>query len=207
MEEEKVRSLGKMHLVLMVILGILSIVSTVVLCYAAYAIPDTTSKSAIYTAATASIFNTLALCSGIVYLLKGHSKEAAGYYKAFIAFTAFSFAGSIISNLFSLMSGAEITGADPVAAIRLVLLIVVFALLLVLAFKKDLGKNKTWTIFKVALALSIVMMLISFVGAQFDGFATVAVSIVLLFTRILMIGTIGFAIRGKYEDKDARGTI
>jgi hypothetical protein len=207
MKDKKTKPLVMCHLALMAILGIINIASVVVLCQAALTSTfDTTAKSPIYFMACSGIFNTLAMCLGMVYILKGCSKQAAGFYKAFIACTAFSLIGGILSNLFSILSGNQLIASNAVSAFRLVVLLAVFVLLLILAFAKDLGKRRTWIIYYIILALTIILIFPGLTGSATNGKYDVGLAVAFHISAIILIGTIGLAIRGKYADKDARET-
>ena len=204
MQKEKLNSLIRYHLVLMAILGVLSAVAFIVYCYAAFTqYTDVTGKSVVYSAANATLFQTLAMCAGIVYLSKGYGKKDAGFYKAFLVFAALSFIGTIMYNIFTLKSD----GPSFVNILCFVLMLCIFVLLLVLAFGKDMGKRNTWRIFSVLLVLAVVLFCINLVNVLFDGVASVVMTITFHLTRLLMIGTIGIAIIAKYADKTARGTL
>lgn len=204
MKEERVNSIVKIHMSLMVILGIASIAEVVMICNLAHTLaPNAVSKSSVYFMATASIFHVLAMCSGFLYLSKGYGKAQAGYYKAFILFVALSLAISMLSNLLSIFSGTEAMSTNTASIIRFVLVLTMFILLMVLAFAKDLGKQKTWTIYYALLAISIVFLCLSIIGLSS---APAVVRLIFQLTRLLSIATIGIAIYSKYADKDARGT-
>ena len=77
-------------------------------------------------------------------------------------------------------------------------------LLLLLGFGKDLGERKTWTIFYILLAvdgLKLVLAIFNMLGIGFDF------SFMGYVTALIADGTIGLAIRGKYENKKARGRV
>lgn len=72
--------------------------------------------------------------------------------------------------------------------------------LLVLVFVKDLGKRNTWIVFCILIFVDLVG------GLSYLGDAVVAQRLIATLSRLTMDGSIGLAIRGKYADKDARGT-
>jgi len=70
---------------------------------------------------------------------------------------------------------------------------------LLLALAPNLGRQKTWIIFYIGLALQIVLAIVIFEKAEALS------SIVGSGTRLVLHGTIGLLIQRKYADKAARG--
>lgn len=183
--KEKKTSLPKViHLILMVALAILNVI--VLISYFTGAAAPNTLDVLLH------ISTILALASGMIYLSKGYSKSAAIYYKVFMLLTA-------VSSI--LLSTAFITGLG--FNVGSALLFVEIAILLLLTFAKDLGKRNTWILFGALVALTLVygiLYLPKYFNYQF------LVILTTLLSKLILIGTIAFAIRGKYADKDARGT-
>lgn len=181
------------HLILTAALIILSCISVVVL------ITGTGDQSAElreqYRTAlncyiAVNIINILALICSMIYLSSGFSKKAAPYYKAFLALVACSTVFAAIANITNQGFGASA-----------ILLIAKIPLLLILAFWKDMGKRNTWICFYIMLALDLAIGF-TFIGIQH----IVAQQFISVISRLAMTGTIGLAIKGKYDDKAARGT-
>ena len=138
----------------------------------------------------AHIFNAMALaCGGIIYTLKGGSKQAAVYYKTFILLTAVSSALRLIGTI-----------VYPGFGFSDVLLIGILLLLLILAFAKDLGEKITWILFCLTMILEVVLAIVTFDKDM------VLVSIVSSVSRLVLLVSIGFSIRAKYLDKKERGS-
>ena len=188
------------HLVLLVLLLIFRITSAVRI-FSGSGNNETMAwydTSSLMTFGANSIVFSLALICCIIYLWNGYSKKAAVFYKAFLVLTAVA----------SMLSIAVVVDTDAVNSnvvkfleLSVFIMAAKIVLLLVLAFWKDLGKRNTWIIFCVILALDLIF------GFLFEDIASVrlfrAGSAI---SRLLVDGTIAFAILGKYEDKESRGT-
>lgn len=72
-------------------------------------------------------------------------------------------------------------------------------ILLLIAFGKDLGKRNTWILFYIVLAIDLLYGIL-FVPHKY----LVLLIIVGVIGKLVIDGTIGLAIRGKYADKEAR---
>ena len=145
-----------------------------------------------------NLVNALAFICGIIYAWKGYTKQAAGYYKAFILLTMLA---AVVLAVLNYMNQGFGTGT--------VLMIIRIIILAVLAFGKDLGKKRTWMLFWVLVAVDFLYSIISY---MFPGALDVTDNVMTvfrmesLFSRLIMDVTIALAIRGKYVDKEARGT-
>ena len=135
------------------------------------------------------------LIMGALYLLKNYGKNAAMFYKAFMLLHVFVCALTIFIDLFFYTVNFFMI---TICILNLFKMIV----LLILTFVKDLGKDRTWTLFYIILGLdvlSLVLAVINMAGIGFDFSFTGYV------TALIADGTIGLSIRGKYTDKEARG--
>ena len=135
------------------------------------------------------------LIMGALYLLKNYGKNAAMFYKAFMLLHVFVCALTIFIDLFFYTVNFFMI---TICILNLFKMIV----LLILTFVKDLGKDRTWTLFYIILGLdvlSLVLAVINMAGIGFDFSFTGYV------TALIADGTIGLSIRGKYSDKEARG--
>lgn len=143
--------------------------------------------------------NVLALICGIIYLRRGYTKAAANYYKAFILLLMLA---SVVLAVLNYINQGLGSGT--------IMMLIKIIILAVLAFGKDLGKAKTWLLFSVLVIIDIMFGIVSY---MFPGSLEVTandltwIRSAVLFSRLIMDLTIAFAIRGKYADKDARGTI
>lgn len=181
------------HLILTAALIILSCISVVVLLTGSgdqNAELIDASRTALNCYIAVNIVNILALICSMIYLSSGFSKKAAPYYKAFLALVACSTVFAAIAHISS--QGFGFAG---------VLLIAKIPLLLILAFGKNMGKRNTWICFYIMLALDLAVGF-TFIGIQH----IVAQQFISVISRLAMTGAIGLAIKGKYDDKAARGT-
>lgn len=203
MKEKSLTPLMRCHLALMAVLAVMSIVSIVSLLSGAVmsgAMLPARYKTSMIFEIVLNVVNVIALSAGIVYIQERYGKRAAAVYKAFLVSAA-------VSCVFCAVTGAyRLTAADAVPAAQYVLravlpMAVKLVLLLLLAFGRDLGKRNSWIIFGVILVLDVIYSLLCIVPGDM-GFAWITT----VFARLVMDGTIGLSIRGKYADKDARGT-
>ena len=191
MKGKKLTPLMWCHLFLMILLAAASIVSIFLMMFSersdSFQEYFSILKVGTYLFA---LLNAAAMICGILYLTSGYSKRAAGYYKAFIVLAAAFNAVTVYTTIYSQGFGV---GA--------VMMIVKVLLLLALAFWPNLGKRNTWILFGIMLAIDLLF------GVLFGSDSSVAVyRLILVLSKLVMDGTIGLAIRGKYQDKDARGT-
>ena len=129
------------------------------------------------------------LIISLVYLVDGYKKSAAVYYKATICFALLGNVLQIIGNIF-MDKGIGWSG---------IISLITIACLTVLIMVKDLGENRTNTIFQVMMA--------SVLGSSiFQVLAHGRKVIPSVIAAVLGAGTIGIMIRAKYLDKKARGS-
>lgn len=136
------------------------------------------------------------LIMGAVYIIKGYSKQAAVFYKAFMFLHVGVCVLSIIINL-------VFYTVTPLMIVICILYAIKAADLLILVFWKDLGSKKTWILFYVIFGLdiaSLILALINMLNVGFDFSFTGYV------TALIADGTIGLSVKGKYENKSARGS-
>ncbi|MBR4257009.1 MAG: hypothetical protein IKQ18_07560 [Clostridia bacterium] len=137
------------------------------------------------------------LTVGIVYLLMQYGKQAASFYKAFlILHISVAVMTTVIYVFFSEPNVLYITGS--------IIYAVKIAILLILAFWRDLGKKKTWILFYILLSLDLAILLLAIVYMAINGFNITFMGFV---SALVADGTIGLSVRGKYADKDKRGTV
>lgn len=135
------------------------------------------------------------LAFGIVYLLKGSSKRAAKFYRTFLYMHIAVCVLTIIIDL----------GFYRVTILMVLISILnacKIAVLAILAFGKDLGRRKTWTLFYILLALDAVKLILAIINMANIGFDFSFIGYV---TALIADGTIGLAVKAKYDDKKARG--
>lgn len=184
------------HLALMILLVLLSLISAIlILTGTGIESPDATRKSIILYSAE-NILTAAALICGIIYLIKGYSKGAAGYYQAYfmLAFAAWLFSLWLTIHTNSFLHYHLI-------AISLTLSIVWAIAVLILAIGLNLGKRNAWILFCVLLATDIILPFLYPETAYLPQARAISV-----FSKLALDVTIGLAIKGKYEDKERRGT-
>ncbi len=136
------------------------------------------------------------LIMGAVYIIKDYSKQAAVFYKAFMFLHVGVCVLSIIINL-------VFYTVTPLMIVICILYAIKATDLLILVFRKDLGSKKTWILFYVIFGLdiaSLILALINMLNVGFDFSFTGYV------TALIADGTIGLSVKGKYENKSARGS-
>ncbi len=132
------------------------------------------------------ITDLLAIVSAILYLAKGYSKSGAVYYKLFLIFFLLLSALTLIKPI---LHGQTVI-LIPHAASLLILL--------VLTFWKDLGEKNSWILFWILAALQLAIAVPAFFSGNISR-------ILDMISHLLLVGTYGFMLMGKYEDKKERG--
>ena len=136
------------------------------------------------------------LIMGAIYIIKDYSKQAAFFYKAFLFLHVGVCILSIIVNLFFYT-------VTPLMVVICILYAIKAADLLLLVFGKDLGSKKTWILFYVILGLDVASLILSVMNMVNVGFDFSFTGYV---TALIADGTIGLSVKGKYENKEARGS-
>ena len=137
----------------------------------------------------------LALIAGLIYSLMGYTKAVANYYKVFMLLYAINSAESIIPPVV----GALNAGKTVVLLFALVPAIIMICAL-ILAFAKDLGKEKSTTLSWIILAVSIAKVVLEFCLP--DGIHHLTATIAYLIQAIIAF----VFVAAKYADKKSRGT-
>ena len=127
-----------------------------------------------------------ALAWAFLYLLKGYTKSAVSYYKLFLAFLLLQF----VVNFIMPIARGDILEIILHAASILVLLI--------LTFGKDLGGKNSQILFVILAALQIAITVLAIMSGLSGRILT-------NIARLLLVGTLGLMLEGKYADKRARG--
>lgn len=196
------------HIGAMFLMGILSIVSISGLISGQIFPEDTTHQlqtqfqNTIMMGIVVLSVDTVALLSGILYVFHGYMKRAALLYRIFLVLSAVSCAASAAASTMRYLE--EFPSENKVLQIILMAILpmaVKTGVLLVLAFGKNLGKQRSYILFAVLLGIDILYSLLWFSPGEIA-----MVRITLALTRLTMTSTIGLALRGKYADKDERGT-
>ncbi len=136
------------------------------------------------------------LIMGAVYIIKDYSKPAAVFYKAFMFLHVGVCVISIIINLCYYT-------VNPLMITICILYAFKAIDLMILVFWKDLGKKKTWILFYVILGLDIAALILAVINMMNIGFDFSFTGYV---TALIADGTIGLSVKGKYENKEARGS-
>ncbi len=154
------------------------------------------NRLALFLYGAVNVFNVLALLASVVYLWNSYSKKAAGWYKTFMYL-------NVAVTLLLLAVDCFYMAFNFILVSSVILLAVKAAALLTLTFKKDLGKKNTWIVFFAVLTLDVVLAVFAFISAGRENLVYVIHDIASRFINDLVIA---LAIRGKYADKDRRGT-
>lgn len=184
------------HLILMIAMSLCSVFATVHFIVEACNAASATETFKSLTNVLLMLVILSMLIMGSLHLLKSYSKQAAVYFKAFLLLHVFVCALTVFVDLYF----SAINAFLVFVTIRNVCKAI---LLLILTFWKNLGKQKTWVLFFILLALDVAALVSALVHMANNGFDF---SIMGYITALIADGTIGLAIRGKYRDKAARGS-
>ncbi len=184
------------HLALMVILMFCSSFSTVMFFTRNEAAVAGKGEMEVILNGCSTMVVVLMLITGILYLVHGYKKNAAVYYLAFILLL-------VLVNVLVVLIDVLYTQKTPLIIIKCILYSAKSIVLLIMAFGKNLGKKMTWTLLYVVVALDIAGMIVMLIYMFQNGFDFALMGVV---AAIVADVTIGLAIRGKYEDKESRGS-
>lgn len=185
-----------LHLALMVILMFCSSFSTVMFFTRNEAAVAGKGEMEVILNGCSTLVVVLMLITGILYLVHGYKKNAAVYYLAFILLL-------VLVNVLVVLIDVLYTQKTPLIIIKCILYSAKSIVLLIMAFGKNLGKKMTWTLLYVVVALDIAGMIVMLIYMFQNGFDFALMGVV---AAIVADVTIGLAIRGKYEDKESRGS-
>ena len=185
-----------LHLALMVILMFGSSFSTVMFFTRNEAAVAGKGEMEVILNGCSTMVVVLMLITGILYLVHGYKKNAAVYYLAFILLL-------VLVNVLVVLIDVLYTQMTPLIIIKCILYSAKIIVLLIMAFGKNLGKKMTWTLLYVVVALDIAGMIVMLIYMFQNGFDFAMIGVV---AAIVADVTIGLAIRGKYEDKESRGS-
>ncbi len=185
-----------LHLALMVILMFGSSFSTVMFFTRNEAAVAGKGEMEVILNGCSTMVVVLMLITGILYLVHGYKKNAAVYYLAFILLLG-------LVNVLVVLIDVLYTQKTPLIIIKCILYSAKIIVLLIMAFGKNLGKKMTWTLLYVVVALDIAGMIVMLIYMLQTGFDFAMIGVV---AAIVADVTMGLAIRGKYEDKESRGS-
>lgn len=146
-------------------------------------------------------FCLLGIVMSALYIFKGYRKQAAGFYKAFMCVTSVAILiQAILQFLPQGESGKESLQFDAFHIFIIILVMLASIGFVILAFAKDLGSKKTWILYTVVIVAYIAFSAISLLAGRF-----VISKFFAQFGPLLLIGSTGFMIKGKFDDKAKRG--
>lgn len=184
--------------IMMIVLAVMSLINIVMKVSSIMTSGGAENTVSSYAHGWFHLMNTLALGSGIIYLLKGYSKSASGFYKAFLMLTALANASFAVLVIATRENGSS--GFYDIC-LPIIIMGIEVIILLILSFMKDLGKAKTWLLFIIMIAADVLF------GVLFiSSISSIAVKCVVILTKLSIDATIALAIYAKYTDKTARGT-
>ena len=167
------------------ILNLLLLVAGLVLCVFGIASPDANlySKITRYTAIVVLIF-------GDFYILRGHGKDSAKYYKLFGAFYALY----IITAIVSISTNAT---KPMIVAYENASLVIV----LVLVLSENIGKLKSFILCGLLVLINIAVLVTNLITGKYIG-----IVLSMMFIDIVLACLYGIMTYAKYLDKAERGT-
>ncbi len=146
-------------------------------------------------AVVCTVLGILCLIAGFIYLVRGYKKNAAVYYKVFMALQLIMFV-ILLARIMNLL-------LTPLYMAFLYLIPLV--MLSILSVAKDLGKTKTLIVALICVLCRAINLVISI--CVLKAFGTAATGLLANdITNLLLAGTTAFMVTGKYLDKTARGT-
>ena len=198
---KKLSPLMVVHFILMLVLLLLSVASAVMLIAGVgfdFGALKTDSHVSVTLFGVFNLVNALALCFGIVYLLKGYTKKAAPLYKASLLTRV---AATVICIVMMTFNFSAQGAAQALVIAIIVLLAGKGAVMAYMTFKKDIGKKNTWILFHVLVILDVGLGVLFL----FNQSGLLVHTIVNICARLALDGAIGLSVRGKYKDKEKRG--
>ncbi len=188
MENKKYLPLKIVHLIFMVAAMALCVVSLV-------KHGSDTSVHANPLAVVCTVLGILCLIAGFIYLVLGYKKNAAVYYKIFMALQL---------TMFVILL-ARIMNIQQTPLYMAFLYLIPLVMLSILSVAKDLGKTKTMIVALICVFCRVINLVISI--CVLKAFGTAATGILANdITNLLLAGTTAFMVCGKYLDKAERGT-
>jgi len=184
------------HMILLIGLVICNVISAITFVNGFTTAASNREKVELLAKAFLMLVILVMLIMGLMYLLNEYGKNAAIYYKAFLILQVVISIGTVLLDVVFLKM-------DTFLTVKCILFGVKMILLLILAFWKDLGKQKTWIFFWLVLCVDLVVLVMAVVHMSRIGFDLSFIGYV---TALVADGVIGLAIRGKYKDKEARGS-
>ena len=185
------------HLILMIGLMLCSGITTVMFLGGFDLVVAGKDKSEAILNGCSTMAVTVMLLTGVLYLLHGYKKRSAVYYMAFILLLV------LVNLMVIILDVIYATMTIPII-IKCVLYAIKIILLLLLVFKKDLGREKTWFIFNMVVIVDIAALIVALIITATGSFDFG--NIMGVIAALVADATLGLAIHGKYADKESRGT-
>ena len=199
---KKLSPLMIVHFFLMLALFMLSVVSAVLLFSGVgfdFGALNSGNQVSVILFGVFNLVNALALCFGIVYLLRGYSKKAAPFYKA----SLLTRVAATVICLVMMTFNFNAQGAALALVISIIVLLAAKGVIMAyMTFKKDIGKKNTWILFHVLVVLDVGLGVLFLFNQKMMMIHT----IVNICARLALDGAVGLSVRGKYKDKESRGT-
>ena len=194
--DKKVKPITIVNLVLVAIVFILVLVSIGDTTIEMISGRGTGSKVGYLVRLICSIICDVGLVLSGIYLIMGHEKQAASFYKGVLCIIGVMVLMQILIMYVPIYPGMQ----HECPVLMIVTLALTFIGLMVLAFVKDLGRTKTIVIFFLVLAAYGVFSVVAILDGPFIFFKACN-----HIAQFLLILSFGFLIQGKYADKAARG--
>ena len=197
MTEKTFNTLTKVQKILLLVMAVACIAFVIFMLVNARSISDPDSKISAYSFAMRNLIWAAAMICAFVYAQKGYSKEAAGFYKAMMAFYA-------LSSVFPIVTFIRTSGFG-LAVLESIIKVV---LLLVLAFGKDLGKRNTWILYSIVFVFEIIHAPLANMVTDSSTYSQVVLGSLInsAISRLVIAGLLGLCIVAKYRDKEIRGS-
>ena len=142
------------------------------------------------------ILYIVGLVSGLIYSLSGYKKDSAKYYKSFMIIYALLSTYSIVSKIVNNIA----IGMELFHIATTILSVIADICIIVLAFTKDLGKSKSYSLIITNLVIILGSTVLGFIVSE--GF----INLVEIWLPLVMLSIIAYIfVCAKFADKEARG--
>lgn len=139
------------------------------------------------------VFDIIASCAAMAYLVLGYSKDVKNFYKGCMALIT---ANALVITI--------INTNEKASVLSIVMCALAFAILVFLTFGKDLGKNKSYIASICLLAIRALGLIICLIGDKSAvGYKD---NVLFLLGQLSIAVLVLLIIYAKYVDKAARGT-
>ena len=196
MDDKKYFPLRVLHIVLLGVALVLCVIAFFSWVTTAY-VNNSFSNGATVTSLIQGVVEVIALGAAILYSVSGFKKSAAGSYKVFASLLVLTLVLRVVGFFFE----------DKISLIAIIAYAASAMGTAVLAFGKDLGKRNALTIFAIIAALMVIMMATVIMRAASGAYGDLALNRLSgALANLLLVGTFGNMIYGKYIDKASRGS-